>query len=107
MQKALFPDYPLKKKYILPFSISFEKRLFMSYPVPYSWVVSGVLLKDGAPFTQGKVQVFNRLADGTLDWMAENLEQEKSEQEEFYKPIKLDELYEKAMEGVKKGNLNS
>ena len=32
----------------------------------------------------------------------ENLEQEKSEQEEFYKPIKLDELYEKAMEGVKK-----
>lgn len=32
----------------------------------------------------------------------ENLEQEKSEQEEFYKPIKLDDLYEKAMEGVKK-----
>lgn len=43
----------------------------MSYPVPYSWVVSGTLLKDGELFTQGKVQVFNRLADGTLDWMAE------------------------------------
>lgn len=33
----------------------------MSYPVPYSWVVSGTLLKDGELFTQGKVQVFNSL----------------------------------------------
>jgi hypothetical protein len=182
----------------------------MSYPVPYSWVVSGTLLKDGELFTQGKVQVFNSLniegvkrtlalfappidpallvkakangisisevladASSTLPYYRfkvmvakaieivrdvqqvgkslleaiekqdaetlaqlravhektaftmqktvfdiegtelekeyesiqveqENLEQEKSEQEEFYKPIKLDELYEKAMEGVKK-----
>jgi hypothetical protein len=182
----------------------------MSYPVPYSWVVSGTLLKDGELFTQGKVQVFNSLniegvkrtlalfappidpallvkakangvsisevladASSTLPYYRfkvmvakaieivrdvqqvgkslleaiekqdaetlaqlravhektaftmqktvfdiegtelekeyesiqveqESLEQEKSEQEEFYKPIKLDELYEKAMEGVKK-----
>ncbi|MEE0877255.1 MAG: hypothetical protein UIH18_08150 [Fibrobacteraceae bacterium] len=82
----------------------------MSYPVPYSWVVSGVLLKDGAPFTQGKVQVFNRLADGTLDWMAEtgfsadgsySLNFSSSAFQKGDTTIEYPK-YEKAMEGVKK-----
>lgn len=43
----------------------------MSYPVPESWTVSGILSDNGVPFCQGKIEAYNRLADGTLDWMAE------------------------------------
>ena len=43
----------------------------MPYPVPYTWTVSGILLQNGTPFSQGKLEAYNRLADGSLDWMAE------------------------------------
>lgn len=43
----------------------------MSYPVPYTWTVSGILLQNGTPFSQGKLEAYNRLADGSLDWIAE------------------------------------
>lgn len=43
----------------------------MSYPVPETWNVSGILSNNGVPFCQGKVEAYHRLADGTLDWMAE------------------------------------
>ncbi len=43
----------------------------LSYPVPESWTVSGILSDNGVPFCQGKIEAYNRLADGMLDWMAE------------------------------------
>ena len=43
----------------------------MSYPVPETWNVSGILSNNGVPFCQGKIEAYHRLADGTLDWMAE------------------------------------
>lgn len=43
----------------------------MSYPVPDTWLVTGIMLRDGAPFSQGKLQAYHWLADGSLDWMAE------------------------------------
>lgn len=43
----------------------------MPYPVPYTWTVSGILLQNGTPFSQGKLEAYNRLADGSLDWIAE------------------------------------
>ncbi len=43
----------------------------MSYPVPESWTVSGILSDNGVPFCEGKIEAYHRLADGTLDWMAE------------------------------------
>lgn len=43
----------------------------MSYPVPETWNVSGILSNNGVPFCEGKIEAYHRLADGTLDWMAE------------------------------------
>lgn len=43
----------------------------MSYPVPETWNVSGILSNNGVPFYEGKIEAYHRLADGTLDWMAE------------------------------------
>ncbi len=43
----------------------------LSYPVPETWNVSGILSNNGVPFCQGKIEAYHRLADGTLDWMAE------------------------------------
>ncbi len=43
----------------------------MPYPVPETWNVSGILSNNGVPFTSGKIEAYHRLADGTLDWVAE------------------------------------
>ena len=43
----------------------------MSYPVPYTWTISGILLNDGIPFNQGNLKAYNRLADGNLEQIAE------------------------------------
>lgn len=43
----------------------------MSYSIPDTWIVTGIMLKAGIPFYQGKMEAYNRLADGSLDWMAE------------------------------------
>ena len=43
----------------------------LSYPVPETWNVSGILSNNGVPFYEGKIEAYHRLADGTLDWMAE------------------------------------
>lgn len=43
----------------------------MAYPVPPTWYVNGILLNNGVPFTQGKLEAYNRLSDGTLEWLAE------------------------------------
>ncbi len=43
----------------------------MAYPVPTTWYVNGILLNNGVPFTQGKLEAYNRLSDGTLEWLAE------------------------------------
>lgn len=43
----------------------------MSYPVPYTWTISGILLNDGLPFNQGNLKAYNRLADGNLEQIAE------------------------------------
>ena len=43
----------------------------MSYPVSETWIVSGVLFDNGVPFNQGKLEAYNRLANGDLQWMAE------------------------------------
>lgn len=43
----------------------------LSYPVPETWNVSGILSNNGVPFCEGKIEAYHRLADGTLDWMAE------------------------------------
>lgn len=43
----------------------------LSHPVPETWNVSGILSNNGVPFCQGKIEAYHRLADGTLDWMAE------------------------------------
>ncbi len=55
-------------------NFSKEKLLFrkkMAYPVPETWNVSGILSDNGVPFTSGKVEAYNRLQNGTLEWMAE------------------------------------
>lgn len=54
---------------IVPKSLRRSCRL--SYPVPETWNVSGILSNNGVPFCQGKIEAYHRLADGTLDWMAE------------------------------------
>ena len=43
----------------------------MPYPVPDTWFVTGIMLREGVPFNQGKMEAYNRLADGSLDRMAE------------------------------------
>ena len=43
----------------------------MAYPVPETWNVSGILSDNGVPFTSGKVEAYNRLQNGALEWMAE------------------------------------
>lgn len=43
----------------------------MSYPVPYTWTISGILLNEGIPFNQGNLKAYNRLADGNLEQIAE------------------------------------
>lgn len=43
----------------------------MPYPVPDTWFVTGIMLRDGVPFNQGKMEAYNRLAGGSLEWMAE------------------------------------
>ncbi len=54
---------------IVPKSLRRSCRL--SYPVPETWNVSGILSNNGVPFCQGKIEAYHKLADGTLDWMAE------------------------------------
>lgn len=54
---------------IVPKSLKRSCRL--SYPVPETWNVSGILSNNGVPFYEGKIEAYHRLADGTLDWMAE------------------------------------
>lgn len=60
----------------------------MSYPVPYSWVVSGTLLKDGELFTQGKVLEKKKIAaEIKIDYnkkQTENLEREIEHKDEIY-----------------------
>ena len=60
----------------------------MSYPVPYSWVVSGTLLKDGELFTQGKVLEKKKIAaEIKIDYIkkqTENLEREIEHKDEIY-----------------------
>lgn len=43
----------------------------MSYPVPYTWTISGILLNEGIPFNQGNLKAYNRLAYGNLEQIAE------------------------------------
>ncbi len=50
---------------------SLRRSCRLSYPVPETWNVSGILSNNGVPFCQGKIEAYHRLADGTLDWMAE------------------------------------
>ncbi len=41
----------------------------LSYLVPETWNVSGILSNNGVPFCQGKIEAYHRPPDGTLDWM--------------------------------------
>ena len=43
----------------------------MAFPVPDTWTISGIILKSGVPFTQGKVYAYN-LYSGTWESIAEN-----------------------------------